>query len=123
MPSTASAALKAVAPLMVVALVRTSPPMATDVVAAKVSPASNTFIVAPTLSDRSKGSRDANQTGAPTADPGRQDQNLNSARFSGVTIFAGPRINSPPAPIVYSPSLPAVSFSPSLPVILHCASA
>src|SRR4051812_22312520 len=53
MPSTARAALKATAPFMAVALVRTSPPTATDVVAAKVSPASNTFIVALAMSDRS----------------------------------------------------------------------
>lgn len=30
----------------------------------------------------------------------RTNQNLNSSRFSGVTIFAGPRTTSPPSPIV-----------------------
>ena len=47
MPAAAIAALNAVAPLVQTALVTTSLPAATDVVAAKVSPASNTFIVAP----------------------------------------------------------------------------
>lgn len=51
MPSAASAALKAVAPFTHVALVSTSPPAATEVVAAKVSPASKSFIVALTLFD------------------------------------------------------------------------
>lgn len=86
------------------------------------SPASNSFIAVPTLFDQEVGKTGAGFSRRPLC-LDLEDQNLNSARFSGVTIFAGPRINSPLAPIVYSPSLPAVNFSPSLPVILHCASA
>ena len=53
----------------------------------------------------------------------RQAQNLNSSTLAGVTMMAGPRTTSPLAPTVYSPSRPALNFSPSLPAILHCASA
>src|SRR5689334_19447595 len=49
--------------------------------------------------DRAKKSRDAKPTWRPVPNPGCRGQNLNSAKLSGVTIFAGPRTISPPAPI------------------------